>query len=233
MSPPSPSDRLLALFVPWMAERGFAYRKAGHLFRRPFDKGYHAFRLEFDGRAGFVTVHPAFAVCFDGLADIQARLKWPVGQAGRTLRDARVEPDRYDLYLDEYMNMTPRQRAGITSETTHPQARIEAGLCFLQDAYERYATPAFDTLRTEQDLADLYLRCFRGVRDPAAPYLLENNTLLLASRLEDRAAELREAIGRRAPWDFNTRTSLEKAAAALGVEMPVPLPDAGRVYLQR
>lgn len=193
MSQPTPSDRLLALFVPWMAERGFTYRKKDHRFRRPFAHGHQDFMLEFDGRGGFVTVTARFQVEFTELAERQARLGLPEWQLFRGLNHtAAGSRYYYDLYLGEYMNMTPRQRKGITSETTHPQERIEEGVRFLQDAYMAHVQPVFDAVQTERQLADAYLQCLRGKKDFMCPHpgFVIVFALLLAERLGDDMGEL-------------------------------------------
>lgn len=48
MATPTPTDRVLVLLPPWMAERGFTYRKKGHKFERPFALGHHEYTVEFE-----------------------------------------------------------------------------------------------------------------------------------------------------------------------------------------
>src|SRR5262245_14932310 len=190
-----PSDRLLELLVPLMAQEGFTYRKARHSFEKAFPHGRYAYWVMFSGRGGLVTVDGGFFVHFDALErqfeDVMGRrCPW---SAGASLLNAGADPWQFWLFDQQFASLTIKERAAYASEVVHPQERIEAGVQFLLGAYRSVALPFFQRFRTHRDLADFYADFRRSGYTGRCRPLTENVmylSLLLAASLGDDSEEI-------------------------------------------
>jgi hypothetical protein len=193
----TPTERLLAIFVPLMENEGYAYRKTHHRFIKKFPAGTHEYSLRFDGRSGLVTVDAGFFVHFDAL---EKHTKKALGymcpwSAGATLLNAGANPWNYFLFEDRFATMQPAERSGIASEVIHPEARLQEAVRFLLDAHTRYALPLFRGLQTVRHLADFlgeYIRNGCTARCRPLPETAVYLWLLAAGTLGDDLKEIVE-----------------------------------------
>ena len=191
----TPTERLLAIFVPLMESEGYTYRKTHHRFIKKFAAGTHEYSLTFDGRSGLVTVDAGFFVHFDAL---EKQFKKTIGyacpwSAGAALLNAGASPWNYFLFEDRFAAMRPSERSGIPSEAIHPQERLQACVRFLQDAHTRYAVPVFQSLQTIRQLADFlgeYIRKGCSARCRPLPEIAVYLWLLAAGTLGDDLEEI-------------------------------------------
>jgi hypothetical protein len=191
----NPTDRLLALLIPFMEQEGYAYRKSNHRFLKPFANGNYEFSLTFDGRGGFVTVTAGFFVYFDA---VLKHFKKILGYAcpwtaGATLLNAGANPWQVRLFDQRFAAMSPQERSGVPSEVIHPDSRIEAGVHFLKNAHGTYAAPFFQRLQTYCQLADFYREYFQSGGVARCRPLPENVvylSLILAACLGERMEEI-------------------------------------------
>jgi hypothetical protein len=191
----TPTDRLLALFIPFMEQEGYAYRKSNHRFLKPFSCGKYEFSLTFDGRGGFVTVTSGFFVHFDAVLKQFKKIfgyacPWT---AGATLLNAGANPWHFWLFDERFAAMSPQERSGVSSEVIHPASRIEAGDHFLKHAHGTYAAPFFQRLQTYRQLADFYREYLQSGGVARCRPLPENAvylSLILAACLGDRFEEI-------------------------------------------
>ena len=193
----SPSDRLLAHFVPLMEAEGYTYRKTNHRFIKKVPCGTYEYSLMFDGRSGLVAVDAGFFVHFDTL---EKQFKKALGydcswSAGATLLNAGANPWKYFLFEERFAAMQPAERSAIPSDVIHPETRIQGGVRFLHDAHTRYAAPLFRTLSTVRQLAVFLGQYFREGCSGRCRPLPENAVylwLLAAGALGD---DLDEIVG--------------------------------------
>lgn len=193
----TPTERLLAIFIPLMESEGYTYRKTHHRFIKKFAAGVHEYSLTFDGRSGLVAVDVGFFVHFDAL---EKQFKKALGylcpwSAGATLLDAGANPWNYFLFEDRFAAMQPAERSGIPSDVIHPQARLQACVRFLLEAHTRYTVPLFRGLQTVRQLADFlgeYIRNGCSARCRPLPETAVYLWLLAAGTLGDDLEEIVE-----------------------------------------
>jgi len=190
-----PAERLIELLAPVMEREGYAYRKSGHRFVKPFRHGKHEFSLIFDGRGGLVAVDAGFFVYFEALLkQFKAALGHPCPwAAGASLLNAGANPWKFWLFEERFARMTPQERAGIPSEEIHPQLRMEECVRFLTDAHARFAVPLFQSLQTYRQLADFYKEYLTNGCSGRCRPLAENVvylSLFLAALLDDDLNEI-------------------------------------------
>jgi hypothetical protein len=190
-----PSERLLEEFIPAMEGQGYAYKKSGHRFVKPFAFGTHEWWLSFDGRGGLVAVDAAFFVRFPAL---EKRFEKLVGYqvswcAGGTLLNAEADPWKFWMNEERFAAMTTKQLAAHASDEVHPPARVHAASTFLLDAHARYAVPFFASILTPRDLY-AYLRAYLDRGCFGRLYPMRQNVLYLALLLAGSLGEDLDAI---------------------------------------
>jgi hypothetical protein len=193
----TPTERLLAIFVPLMESEGYTYRKTHHRFIKKFAAGTHEYSLMFDGRSGLVAVDAGFFIHFDAL---EKHFKKALGymcpwSAGATLLKAGANPWKHFLFEDRFASMQPTERSGIASDVIHPPARLQTAVRFLLDAHAQYAVPLFRTLQSVRQLADFlgeYIRNGCTARCRPLPEIAVYLWLLAAGTLGDDLEEIVE-----------------------------------------
>lgn len=191
----SPSQRVLEQLVPIMEERGFAYRKKGHSFLRTIGPANQEFHVDFDGRGGLVSVGGGFSVRFvkfEALTNKALGCKLGAAAVAGFLQMG-IDPYKYDIFADDYADLTPKQKGAIDPELVHPQARVDEAVRYVVGNYEQYVAPVFDRLTSYRELAD-YLKAGRGTNgwtpERQHPSSEIPMALLLAASLQDDPTDI-------------------------------------------
>ncbi len=160
MAENTPSQRVLAQFIPLMAAQGFTYRKKNNAFSRKVEQATHHFQVGFDGRGGLVSTDASIYVTYDQIDAICGKAYGCDGEyrvAGGGLSQLGYQPSSYSIYVDEYAALTPREKGTVDPALVHPQERVDGAVRYLIHAYDTLADPLFRQLRTHRDLADRWM----------------------------------------------------------------------------
>lgn len=195
MASPTPSQRVLDQLVPIMTGKGFTYRKTNHRFLRTAGPATQEYTVGFDGRGGLVSVDGGFFVRFAKLAAIfEQAVGAPMGAvAFGGFLQMKIEPYKYDIFVGEYAEMTPKQKGAVDPALVHPQERVDEAVRYVVGNYERHIAPLFDRLSSYRGLAGFLLADTPGVTwTPGAPHADRAipMALLLAAALDDDPADI-------------------------------------------
>lgn len=147
-----------------MEAMGYRYRKTDNIFSKTNGEAVDRFSVSFDGRGGLVSVNGGFSVLLPKVETLLAkafkpRYSW---SAGASFLNAGAKPHQYDLFVMEYAELTPKQKAAIDPDLVHPQERIDEARACLLDIHERHARKLFEQVTTARALYDLMLDAMRG-----------------------------------------------------------------------
>ncbi len=159
MAENTPSKRVLAQLIPLMAKQGFTYLKKYNTFSRKVEQATHHFLVGFDGRGGLVSTDAFFFVTYDQIDAICGKAydcKGDFRVAGG-LSELSHTKASYDIFVEEYAGLTPREKGKVDPALVHPQERIDGAVRFLIHIYDTVAEPLFRQLRTHRDLADMWM----------------------------------------------------------------------------
>lgn len=195
MTNPTPSQRVLEQLIPIMTGKGFTYHKKNHVFRRTAGPASQEFRVSFDGRGGLVSVGGGFTVEFVKLGILCEKAFGSAFSAGAFggFQELGVNPYVYDIFVDEYAAMTPKEKGSVDPALVHPQERVDGAVRYVVEAYEGHIAPLFDRLSSYRALSEFILRGTPGVtwtRGAPHPANAIPMALLLAASLGDDAAEI-------------------------------------------
>lgn len=156
MAENTPSQRVLAGFAPFMVAEGFTYRKKNNEFSRKVEHATHHFQVGFDGRGGLVSTNAHVFVTYDEIDSMCNKAfgcdgQWRVASRGST------SAGRYDIYVEEYAALTPREKGKIDPALIHPQERVDGAVSSLINTYLTVAAPLFERLETHRQLADMWM----------------------------------------------------------------------------
>lgn len=204
MANPTPSQRVLDQLIPIMAGKGFTYRKTYHRFLREVGPASQEFSVNFDGRGGLVSVDGGFAVRFAKLAALFEKAIGSTMGSGAVgnFSVLDITPYKYDIFVDEYAGLTPKQKGAVDPMLVHPQERVDEAVRYLVGNYETQVDPLFDRLSSYRGLAGFLLADTPGVTwTPGAPHAARAipMALLLAAALDDDPADILAYVEQAAP----------------------------------
>ncbi|HEX6372860.1 MAG TPA: hypothetical protein VF006_28315 [Longimicrobium sp.] len=178
-----------------MTGKGFTYHKKNHVFRGTAGPASQEFLVDFDGRSGLVSVGGGFSVRFSKLEVLFEKAVGSAMGAGAFggFSQMGIEPYKYDIFVNEYAAMTPKEKGSVDPALVHPQERVDEAVRYVVETYDTHVAPLFDRLSSYRGLSEFILRGTPGVTwTPGAPHAARAipMALLLAAALKDDPAEI-------------------------------------------